>query len=220
MAFDWKKNTLLLCILFAQCFLSHPNSPSTHVRTMKGSVRLFSYRPDPICWFQSNFAICVHSEAVPLNLHSFHTLGAFYMLCSFSCFPSGAYFFCHFSCDSFFLWLFNFPSLLLFSLFTFRHSVLPCRVSTKHLSIHKLCLSLMVYCLFLSTEQKLVETNTWLSLCQLIMLEPWSQQVLTAAGCHNAEHSLGGCNCQVTAGVAPKGLFKVVLWHSGSLQWD
>lgn len=112
------------------------------------------------------------------------------------------------------------PSLLFFSVFTFRLSVLPCRVSTKHLSIRELCLSLVVCCLFLSMEQKLVETNTWLSLCQLIMLEPWSQQVLTAAGCHNTECSLGGCNCQVTTGIVPKGLFKVVLWHSSSLQPD
>lgn len=112
------------------------------------------------------------------------------------------------------------PSSLLFSLFNFRHSVLPRRASTKHLSVPNLCLSLLVYCLFLSMEPKLVETNTWLSLCQLIVLEPWSQQVLTAVGCYNAERSLGGCNSQVTAGTVPKGLFKVVLWHSSSLQQD
>lgn len=111
-----EKNTLLLCILLAQCFLFHPNGPST-LRTMKGSVSLFSHQPDLVCWFQSDFAICVHSKIVLLNLHSFHTLGAFYMLCSCSRFPSGACFFCHFLCDSFFFWLFNLTSFIT-SLFT------------------------------------------------------------------------------------------------------
>lgn len=106
------KNTLLLCIRFAQWFLSHPNGPSTHVRTMKGSVILFSHQPDLICWFQSNFAICVHSKIVPLNLHSFHTLRAFHVLCSCSCFPYGVCFLCHFLCNSFFLLLFNLTSFI------------------------------------------------------------------------------------------------------------
>lgn len=79
---------------------------------MKGSVSLFSCLPDPLCWFQSNFAICVHSKIVPLNLHFFHILGAFYMLCSCTRFPSGECFFSHFLCDSFFLWLLNLASFI------------------------------------------------------------------------------------------------------------
>lgn len=187
---------------------------------MQGSVSLFSCLPDPLCWLQSNFAIRVHSKIVPLNLHSFHTLGAFYMLCLCTHFPSGVCFFSHFLYDSFFLWLFNLASFIT-SLFTIHFQAFSAALQSFHKAFvpTQLCLSLMVYCLFLSMKQKLVETNTWLSSCQLIMLEPWSQQVLTAAGCHNAECSLGGCNCQVTAGIVPKGLFKVVLWHSSSLQW-
>lgn len=56
-----------------------------------------------------------------------------------------------------------FQSLPLFSLFIFTHPVLPCTVSPKHSCVHKLHFSLPVYCLFLSTELKLAETNAWLS---------------------------------------------------------
>lgn len=126
-----EKNTLLLCILFAQCFLSHSNGPSTHVRTMKGSVSLFSCWPDPVCWFQSSFAICVHSKIVPSNMYSFHTLGAFYMLCSSSRFPSGACFFCHFLCDSIFLWLFNLISFIT-SLFTIHFQAFSAALQSFH----------------------------------------------------------------------------------------
>lgn len=84
---------------------------------MKGSLSLFSFLPVSVCWFQSNFAICVHSKIVSLKLHSFHTLGAFYMLCSRTHFPSGMCFFSHFLCGSFFLWLFNLTSFIT-SLFT------------------------------------------------------------------------------------------------------
>lgn len=42
----------------------------------------------------------------------------------------------------------------------------------------------------------------------VFVLELGSRQVLTAAGCHNAECSLGRCNCQVTVGTVPKGLLE------------
>lgn len=106
----------------------------------------------------------------------------------------------------------------LFLRLIFMHPVLPCTLAAKHLYVRKLCFFLPIYCLLLPIELKLAGTNTWLSSWQLIVLELWSQQVLKTAGCRNAERSLGGCNCQVTVGVVPRGLFKVVLWHGGGLQ--
>lgn len=139
------------------------------------------------------------------------------MLWSRTCFPSRVHSFSYSLCDSFFLWLCNLPSFVTSVFTVYFHA----SGTTLH-SFHKAFVRAQVLpflARILRMELKSAETNTWLSSCQLIVLEPWSQQVLTAAGCHNAECSLGGCNCQVTAGVVPRGLFKVVLWHSDSQQW-
>lgn len=141
------------------------------------------------------------------------------MLISRTCFPSRVCFFSYSLCDSFFLWLCNLPSFIT-SVFTIHfhassptlHSFCTAFVLTQVTPFLASILLIPVY------RVEVSETNTRMSLCQLIVIELWSQQVLTAAGCHNAECSLGACNCQVTVGIVPRGLFKVVLRHSGSLQ--
>lgn len=103
------------------------------------------------------FSLILSSLATPklylLTCTPFIHWGFFCMLCLRTRFPSHVSFFRYSLCDSFFLWLCNLLSFFT-SVFTiyFHAPSTTCTVSAKHSCVHKLRLSLPVYCLFLTIE--------------------------------------------------------------------